>query len=417
MRHLLSILIYIFNISFQTIRMSSYLTAAETAERLGVSRATLYAYVSRGLLHAHPGPTPRESRYAQADVEMLAGQRKRGRKPREVAKATLSWGLPVLESAITLIEDGRLYLRGADIEGLAAASSAEAVAARLWQCTESTAFGAMAPTAPPVLATVQSHLASHRPEEALLPLFTVASDDAPTAAWQASPERLAEGCGALVRLLAACLLGTAPGADPLHVQCARSWQLDDAGADLVRMALVLCADHELNASGFTARCVASTGASLRAAVVGGLAALTGARHGGATARVEALWDELDSREVQSAPATGLRQRLARGEALPGFGHHLYPEGDLRARILLARILPARPAWGPWIAEAQALVGQHPSLDFALVAVRRHLALPPGAAYGLFALGRSLGWIAHALEQRNSDGLIRPRAAYIGARPA
>lgn len=397
--------------------MSSYLTAAETAERLGVSRATLYAYVSRGLLHAHPGPTPRESRYAQADVEMLAGQRKRGRKPREVAKATLSWGLPVLESAITLIEDGQLYLRGVPVENLAQSSSVEAVAARLWQCTQAAAFGAGAPEASPMLAAVQSHLAGHRPEEALLPLFTIASDDAPTAQWQTTPERLAEGCGALVRQLAACLLGTAPGADPIHLQCARAWQLDDQGADLVRMALVLCADHELNASGFTARCVASTGASLRAAVVGGLAALTGARHGGATARVEALWDELDGRQEQSSPAAGLRQRLARGEALPGFGHHLYPQGDGRARLLLARILPARPVWAPWVADAQALVGQPPSLDFALVAVRRHLGLPQGASYGLFALGRSLGWIAHALEQRSSAGLIRPRAAYTGPRPA
>ncbi|MES2613500.1 MAG: citrate synthase family protein [Pseudomonadota bacterium] len=392
--------------------MSSYLTAAETAERLGISRATLYAYVSRGLLHAHPGPTPRESRYAQADVDMLAGQRKRGRKPREVAKATLSWGLPVLESAITLIEDGRLYLRGADIEDLAESDTVEAVAARLWQCAESAAFGSTAPMASPVLATVQSHLAGRRPEEALLPLFTIASDDAPTARWQAAPERLAEGCGALVRLLAACLLGTAPSAAPIHEQCASAWQLDADGADLVRMALVLCADHELNASGFTARCVASTGASLRAAVVGGLAALTGGRHGGATARVEALWDELG----ESLPTAGLQQRLARGEALPGFGHHLYPEGDVRARLLLARILLRRPAWAPGISEAQALVGQPPSLDFALVAVRRHLALPQGAAYGLFALGRSLGWIAHALEQRNGEALIRPRAAYTGPRP-
>jgi citrate synthase len=392
--------------------MSSYLTAAQTAERLGVSRATLYAYVSRGLLHAHPGPTPRESRYAQADVEMLAGQRRRGRKPREVARATLSWGLPVLESAITLIEDGRLYLRGTDIEVLAASDSVEAVAARLWQCAQSTAFGAVPPLASPALAAVQPLLAGRRPEEALLPLFTIASDDAPTAQWQTAPERLAEGCGALVRLLAACLLGTVPGAEPIHIQCARAWQLDAEGADLVRMALVLCADHELNASGFTARCVASTGASLRAAVVGGLAALTGSLHGGATARVEALWDGLGD----APPLTGLQQRLARGEGLPGFGHHLYPDGDLRARLLLARILPAHPDWADWFAQAQSLVGQYPSLDFALVAVRRHLALPVGAAYGLFALGRAVGWMAHALEQRQGAGLIRPRAAYTGPRP-
>lgn len=392
--------------------MSSYLTAAQTAERLGVSRATLYAYVSRGLLHAHPGPTPRESRYALADVEQLAGQRKRGRKPREVAKATLSWGLPVLESAITLIEDGQLYLRGARIDTLAASGSAEAVAALLWQCSEASAFTAQPPPSPPLLALGQAHLASLRPEESLLPLFTMASEDGPTAPWQTSPERLAQGCGALVRLLAACLLGKAPASAPLHVQCAAAWGLDDQGADLVRMALVLCADHELNASGFTARCVASTGASLRAAVVGGLAALTGGLHGGATARVEALWHELGH-----APAQALRQRLARGEALPGFGHHLYPEGDVRARMLLDRILPAQPDWAGWIDDARGLVGQYPSLDLALVAVRRHLGLPPGSAYGLFALGRSLGWIAHALEQRSGKALIRPRAAYTGPRPA
>jgi citrate synthase len=392
--------------------MPRYFTAQEAATHLGVSRQTLYAYVSRGLLHAHPGDSTRESRYLQKDVEQLGQQRTRGRKPKEVAKAALSWGLPVLESSITLIEDGQLYYRGESAMALARSATVEDLAALLWQCPGEVAFGTQAAPKAAALPAMQAHLAGRRAEETLLPLFTIASEDAPTAQWQSAPTRLAEGCGALVRLLAACLLGTAPGTAPIHQQCAQAWRLDAEGAELVRMALVLSADHELNASSFTARCVASTGASLRTAVVGGLAALTGGKHGGTTARVEALWDEVGD----AAPAAKLRQRLARGEDLPGFGHHLYPQGDVRAALVLERLLPLHPEWRALIEEANELIGQQPSLDFALVAVRRHLGLPPGAAFGLFALGRSVGWLAHALEQRGNDNLIRPRAAYTGPRP-
>jgi citrate synthase len=398
--------------------MAVYLSSTEAALQLGVSRQTLYAYVSRGLLQAHAGDTARESRYLTKDVERLAQQRTRGRKPKEVAKAALHWGLPVLESSITLIEHGQLFYRGRDAIALATSGTVEAVAALLWQCPVQTAFGAHVPSAPATLAMLQHSYTGRQCDEVLLPLFSIASDDAPTAAgplggiWQQSPERLAEGCGALVRLLTACLLGTAPSAAPLHEQCALAWRLDAAGADQVRMALILCADHELNASSFTARCVASTGASLRAAIVGGLAALTGGRHGGTTARVEALWDEVGETEV----ALKLRQRLARGEDLPGFGHHLYPDGDVRASALLTHILPHHAAWQELVDEVSTLMGRHPSIDFALVALRRHLQLPPGAAFGLFALGRSMGWIAHALEQRANRSLIRPRAAYVGPRP-
>ncbi|WP_454708364.1 citrate/2-methylcitrate synthase [Delftia acidovorans] len=392
--------------------MPDYLNSTEATALLGVSRATLYAYVSRGLLHAHAADTPRESRYLREEVEQLARQRGQGRKPREVAQAALNWGLPVLESSITLIEQGRLYYRGEDAVDWARSHTLEETAALLWQYPADAAFAAHAVEAAPVLPDLQLRMAGQPCENTLLALFTVASDDAATAAWQQSPERLAAGCGALLRLLAACLLGTAPDKTPIHLQCAQAWGLDAQGADLVRMALVLCADHELNASGFTARCVASTGASLRAAVVGGLAALTGGRHGGTTARVEALWDELGE---ALAPAR-LRQRLARGETLPGFGHHLYPEGDVRAALLL-EMLPRQGPAAALTAEVMALTGLAPSVDFALVALRRHLQLPAGSAFGLFALGRCAGWLAQALEQRATRQIIRPRAAYTGLRPA
>src|SRR6185437_6230832 len=234
-----------------------------------------------------------------------------------------------------------------------------------------------------------------------------------SAFWRHDPDRLAEGCGALVRILLACVAGGSPGAAPLHRQLAKAWRLDDKGADLVRMSLVLCADHELNASSFTARCVASTGASLRAAVIGGLAALSGPRHGGMTARIEAFWDTLDA---APRPEVIVRQRLTGGEGVPGFGHPLYPDGDVRAVALLDRILPHHAPWRRWIEEVTALTGQFPNIDLGLVALRRDLRLPAGTAFGLFALGRSIGWIAHALEQRADTQLIRPRAMYVGPLP-
>ncbi|ODP32032.1 citrate synthase family protein [Pandoraea sp. ISTKB] len=396
----------------------NYFTAAQAAERLGVSLQTLYAYVSRGLLHAEPGKTHRERRYRAADVERLAAQRTRGRKPKEVAKAALDWGMPVLESAITLIEDGRCYYRGRDALAMAETASVEATAAWLWQCDETSAFAVDAGDSVRQMARdwpvmLLERYRDTRAEVALLPTFTVVSDDAATAIWQRDPLRVAQGSAALLRAMTACLLGTLPSSAPIHEQCADAWGVKDAeGADLIRMALVLCADHELNASSFTARCVASTGASLRAAIIAGLSALTGGRHGGTTARNEAMWAEVGETDV----ANRMRDRLARGEKLPGFGHHLYPAGDVRASAMLARVLPAHPTWQTMIDAADTLVGQRPSLDFALVALRRHLGLPLGAAFGLFALGRTIGWIAHAREQRESTQLIRPRAAYVGVRP-
>ncbi|NUU01428.1 citrate synthase family protein [Herbaspirillum robiniae] len=393
--------------------MSAYLSSADAAALLGVSRQTLYAYVSRGLLHAHPGDDPRESRYLAEDVRRLAGSRTRGRKPREVAKAALSWGLPVLESSLTLIEDGRLYYRGLDAVAFSEEAGMEQAAALLWQCDADEAFGSEAPAMAAGFSMLQTGFAGRRAEHALLPLFSLACGDDLGAQWQLQPGRRLASCGMLVRRLAACLLGSRPSAAPVHAQCAQAWGLEAHGAALVRRALVLCADHELNASGFTARCIASTDASLQACVIGGLAALSGPRHGGTTARVEALLDEL---AMAGDIAAGIEARLARGDDLPGFGHHLYPAGDVRAAALLAPILPAHPDWQAAIARIRELTGHAPSLDFALAALRRHLDLPPGSAFGIFALGRSLGWIAHALEQRDTGSLIRPRASYVGARP-
>jgi citrate synthase len=217
--------------------------------------------------------------------------------------------------------------------------------------------------------------------------------------------------------LAACVGDRAAGPDPVHRQLAALWRLDEAGTDLVRRCLVLLADHELNASTFVARCVASTGATPYAVVSGALSALSGRRHGGASARTEALLHEIAQ---HGDPLAVMAARLARDEHLPGLGQPLYPEGDPRADALLAATIAAVPAARPRleaaVAAAGRLSGQRPNVDFALAAATTALGLPQGAALSLFVVGRTVGWIAHAIEQYQSGVLIRPRARYTGPRP-
>jgi len=165
--------------------------------------------------------------------------------------------------------------------------------------------------------------------------------------------------------------------------------------------------------------VASAGATPYAVVLAGLAALGGTRHGGTSARAESMLASLRrERDVKRAVAA----RLQRGERMEGFGHPLYPHGDPRAAALL-QWLGKRLGRSAEFAFVQKVVsaavpatGHHPNIDFALAATARVLRLPPGAPLTLFALGRTLGWIGHAIEQYATGQLIRPRAKYIGPVP-
>jgi citrate synthase len=190
------------------------------------------------------------------------------------------------------------------------------------------------------------------------------------------------------------------------------------GRRLVEATLVLCADHELNASSFAARVAASTGADQEACVLAALATFSGPRHGAESMRVAALVAEAG--RPRQARAT-LLARLRRGEALPGFGHPLYPAGDPRGTLLLSLTAGAPRASRPLatlralVAEATRLDLAGPTLDVGLLAVAQVLRLPPGASQVLFCVGRSAGWIAHVAEQRSSGELLRPRARYVGPR--
>ena len=246
-------------------------------------------------------------------------------------------------------------------------------------------------------------------------LLALASSADPRAFTRASDGRAMVGAR-IVRLLVATMLNTEPSAAPLHEQIARAWAPDNKhAADLVRRALVLLADHELNVSTFTARCAASTGLNLYDAIIAGLAALKGPKHGGAGVLASQLVKTLVDRDVEPM----VRERVALGERFAGFGHGVYKRGDPRAQSLL-RVLARAGAPRKFTREVPERIaeatGEFVNIDYALAVLVHALRLPAGSELALFAMARSVGWIAHASEQLQHGRLIRPRARYVGPAP-
>lgn len=402
----------------------SWLTAAEAAEALNISEATLYAYVSRGMIRSEAdNASKRTRRYHAGDIQRLRERQEQRRDPKKATEKSLHWGMPVLESGITLIVDGRYYYRGHDVCSLAEENTLEQVASLLWtgDCQNASALFAL--ELPPLSArceVVLGALSDASPMErfqALLPLL--AADDLAT--YNRKPAAVAQTGARILRRMAALTAYPVSAENDLATTLQRAWVPDHSKAVcLFQTALILCADHELNVSSFTAHCVASAGSSPYAVVTGALAAFQGGKHGGASERVAAFLDEVGTPE--RARET-IALRLKRGERIPGFGHPLYPDGDPRGKLLLERLTAAYPN-SPAIALANAIIQEtgtaleeYPNVDFGLATLARVFALPPDKAVALFALGRTVGWIAHALEEYPHDRLIRPRATYIGPQPS
>jgi citrate synthase len=389
------------------------ITAAEACRILRISAATLYAYVSRGLLESRPGPDHRSRGYRRIDVERLAQNRRAGRGAARGAAQSLDRGLPVLETRISLIRPDGPYYRGLSaIEAVRAGATLEDVARRLWECGEHDPFAIAPATQWPASVAAFAGDPALPPLERALAAIPLLGLHVRHSFSLSLPVRH-DIAALLLRQNAALLIGQPPSAAPVHAQLAEAWRPGDAAwRELVRAALVLSAEHELNVSAFAARVVASTGAHLHATVCSGLAALTGPRHGGATARAYA---------VIAAGADAVAARWERGDDLPGFGHALYPHGDPRAAELLAML---RDRHGrsegmrdldALIARAESVSGLRPNLDLMLAALCGLQALPATSALVLFASGRLAGWLAHVLEQQEQGRLIRPRALYTGVR--
>jgi citrate synthase len=399
-----------------------YMTAGQAAAALGVSLSTLYSYVSRGMLHSETvAGRPRVRRYPRADVLRLVERKEFRRNPAKAAEKGLHWGSPVLQSALTLIDDGRLFYRGIDAIELAGRSTLEEVAALLWTGDASRSgalFAEESVALPPGFADVLKRaprLGVVERCQLILPL--AAGSD--LAAYDLRPNAVARTGARILRLVCSAIVRFA-SSNPLEAALVRAWTpRRKALTGALRAALILCADHELNVSAFTARCVASSLATPYEVVTGALAAFRGRRHGGVSEDVQLLFREgQESGDCRAVVAARLRSL----GYVPGFGHALYPAGDPRARKLIALAKaygkPSSFELAKGLARAaHNLTGEHANLDFGLTTLARALELPNEAPMAIFALGRTVGWIAHAIEQYADGQLIRPRARYTGPVPA
>lgn len=377
--------------------MAEWIDRAAALALLGIRPQTLYAYVSRGRIGMQPDPAdPRRSLYRAEDISALRIRRARGRRPETIAASAIAWGEPSITTGISTVHHGTLIYRGRNAAAWARSATLEETAALLWQDPGTIDFAA-------------ANSASGSSFQALAALLP--SSD-PTVG--RSAERLRRDARMVIGTLAGSL-GADTGPEPVHMRLARAWGLVGIDMDRVRRALVLLADHELNASTFATRVAASTGASIAASLLAGLSALSGPRHGGAGAALCALIGEAERIGAAAAVSAWLAHRQALpgfDRVLPGFGHPLYPDGDARAILLLEDLAVDGVATDLCKAVADA-TGALPNIDFALAAFTRANRLPAHAPLSLFTLGRSVGWAAHAIEQITEGSLIRPRARYMG----
>lgn len=388
-----------------------WIDAKRACAILDVKRRTLYSYVSQGRIRSAPLPGSRKRRYAVEDVLHLRDRARARSGHGPVAATALDWGEPVLDTAICAITDEGPVYRGHSALALARADVAyEAVAELLMEgaLPASAVWKASLPELPwPAtgerMARFVARLATWR---AGRKRFSIAAALGPTLIAPAvalladDPESVAGGTMA-ERLLEA--LGGRP---------------TKRAVAATNRALIVCAEHELNASAFTARVAASAAADPLAVVLAALATHSGARHGGLSAHVGVL---LASTTPERAGGT-VRSWIRRGEmaSLPGFGHRLYAGGDPRGAYLLEEaeaLAPRRKA----VRTARALVEaareagyEPPNLDLGLTALGHALGVGSEGAQAIFAIGRMAGWLAHAREQAADGRIVRPRARFVGA---
>jgi citrate synthase len=404
--------------------VTDWIGAAEAAERLGIKPASLYSYVSRGVLTPRRGPDGRVSLFDAAQIAALA---RRGRPRRPPGGAEL-----VIESELTEISDDRLRFRGHDVIAMATSRSFEEVAGLLW----SGAFGDAAEG--PWRATGEA-IAAGTAAQAGLPgdtyplerLQVIVPAIAATDRLRLHLDRPAVIAAArsLIAAMVDCLPPAGAGdglaaadEDSIAGRLAPKLCRRPPSAGLIaalRAALVLLADHELAASTLAARVAASVRADPYAVVATGLGAMSGALHGGASLGAEVLL--LSAARPADAPRV-VGELLRRGERIPGLGHFVYQAGDPRAVLLLDLIRQAAPDSGR-LAVAEAVLAEAsrralpaPNIEFALAALSAVAEMIPGAGEAVFAVARTAGWLAHALEEYARATPIRPRGVYTG-RPA
>lgn len=391
-------------------------TAEEAATRLGISKKSLYAYVSRGLVRAHSAGG-RKKHYDAKDVDALWRAQQERHHPERVAQASLGWhGHAVMTTELGEVGPLTLSYRGVPIDALIEdlTVSLEQIAALLWYGADTTPVRFHHGT-PAIIARLPEW-----PELTALKRTQIAwslAEHEDFGAYQLDALGVARTGEHIMHLMLHAVERESAGEHEPHRSAAsRFAQAMGMGehTHLIDLAMILCAEHGLNASTFAARVTASTRASPYGVCQSGLATLLGQRHAGTTLRIGAWIDEvMRARTLHH----GVLMRLRRGASWPGLGHTLYAQGDPRARILWHHIrrLEPRANWQPYADLLDALrevpdLGA-PSIDLMLVVLMRVLGGGDEDALTLFALGRCVGWIAHAIEQYAREEIIRPRASY------
>jgi len=196
---------------------------------------------------------------------------------------------------------------------------------------------------------------------------------------------------------------------------------DDKLAEVFDMALVLHADHGINASTFAAMVTASTLSDIYSSITSAIGTLKGGLHGGANQNVMAMLKEIDESELSVVEWT--RNALEEGKRIPGFGHRVYDVKDPRAAILgdQSRALGNASGELKWFSYSQVIeefmqqeTGIAPNVDFYSASTYYQMGIPIDLFTPIFALSRVGGWIAHVLEYQEDNRLIRPRSRYVGA---
>lgn len=388
-------------VNLDTVNLVATLTTAEAAARLGVKPDTLYAYVSRGLLRSTRGTGGRPSTFDAADVDALAARRGAGRRPTGVAET--------ITTELTLSADDAVYFRGLDATELARTETPDRVAALLWLGSRDAELPE--PDLDDVVGPVRDLVARMpgrpRPTDRLrVAVATLAALD---------PWRFDLTPEAVVATGMRCRRGMvgALGGGGLWPALARDPAAPEP-PEVLRTALVLLADHGLAASTMAARVAASARAHPYAVVSAGLGALDGPVHGTAsTAAFRFLDEALDD------PEAAVAERLRAGQRLPGFGHSIYRERDPRTAVLLELIGGTEEAAlvGRLSSAAAGRPGVFPNVDLALAALAHVHGMRPEAGEAIFAVARTIGWIAHALEQYDEPGLrFRVEGVYVGRGP-
>lgn len=387
--------------------MTTWVRADEAVRLLGVSKPTLYAYVSRGMIERHAAVDGRTSLYARADIERLAA-RTRSRAPAERPTIDVQ-----VASAITELHDDGLLYRGQPAAELARTASFEQVAELLWtgalpdhQPTWAVDRGALARVAGALAACAISDPLGRLALAATVLADPARGDDAPTAARR-------------LLALAPSVLG-GPRTGDVAARLTRAYVRHPAPelVAAVGRALVLLADHELATSTLAVRVAVSVRANPYAALAVGLHTVGGALHGGAAAHVTALLTDAE----RDGAAAALTDPLGRRERLAGFGHSIYRNADPRVAPMMESVRAVAAALGEQgtqrltvaervAAEGLARLGRHPNIDFALGALSYLAGLPPDVP--LFAVARIAGWAAHDREERGERavryrGLARSR---------